>query len=93
MTRSVFTALLFLAAVISVFFYSGMSLAEERILKFQSLVTVKDDSTLVVRETIKVICENDKIKHGIYRDFPTSYDVLINSWLPGRSLPGIALSL
>jgi hypothetical protein len=43
---------------------------------------VNKDSTLVVRETIKVICENDKIKHGIYRDFPTSYDVVINSCLP-----------
>lgn len=80
--RPVRTSLLSLAAVILVFLVSVVSFAEERILTFQSLVTVNKDSTLVVRETIKVICENDKIKHGIYRDFPTSYDLVINPWLP-----------
>ena len=56
--------------------------AEERILSFKSNIKVNPDSSLTVLETIKVVCENNKIKHGIYRDFPTSYDVVIHSSLP-----------
>jgi len=56
--------------------------AEERILSFKSHIKVNPDSSLTVRETIKVLCENDKIKHGIYRDFPTSYGVVVKPWLP-----------
>ena len=48
-------------------------LADERITSFQSDVTVNADASLSVRETISVISENDQIRHGIYRDFPTTY--------------------
>ncbi len=34
---------------------------------------VQKDSSLQVTETIDVRAENDQIKHGIYRDFPTRY--------------------
>jgi len=47
--------------------------AEERILSYDSRITVAADATMTVRETIQVVCENDQINHGIYRDFPTKY--------------------
>jgi uncharacterized membrane protein YgcG len=49
------------------------ALADERILSFDSFITVARDGTLSVREVIKVLAEGENIKHGIYRDFPTSY--------------------
>lgn len=47
--------------------------AEEKILSFHSDITVHPDASLTVTETIRVRAENDKIKRGIYRDFPTRY--------------------
>jgi uncharacterized membrane protein YgcG len=47
--------------------------ADERILNFDSRIQVQRDSALVVTETIRVRAEGDRIKHGIYRDFPTRY--------------------
>ena len=47
--------------------------AEERILRFLSDVQVRKDSSLDVTETITVFAENDRINHGIFRDFPTRY--------------------
>ncbi len=47
--------------------------ADERILRFLSDVQVQKDSSLEVTETIDVRAENDQIRHGIYRDFPTRY--------------------
>ncbi len=52
----------------------------ERILSFHSDITVHEDSSMSVKETIKVTAAGEKIKHGIYRDFPTRYkDRLGNS--------------
>ncbi len=45
----------------------------EHILDFHSDVTLQDDSTLLVTETITVYCAGQRIRHGIYREFPTSY--------------------
>ena len=45
----------------------------ERILSFHSDITVNADSSMVVRETIIVNAAGSRIRHGIYRDFPTSY--------------------
>jgi hypothetical protein len=47
--------------------------AEEKILSFHSDVTVNENASLLVKETIKVISEGQKIKHGIFRDFPVKY--------------------
>jgi uncharacterized membrane protein YgcG len=47
--------------------------AAEVIHSFHSGVTVREDSSLTVVETIQVRAEGDKIKRGIYRDFPTVY--------------------
>jgi uncharacterized membrane protein YgcG len=48
-------------------------IAGERITNFISHVIVRPDSVADVTETISVIATGDLIKHGIYRDFPTTY--------------------
>lgn len=45
----------------------------ERILDFQSWIQVHRDGSMSVTENIKVICAQQQIKRGIYRDFPTKY--------------------
>jgi len=47
--------------------------ADERILEFQSDITVRQDGWIEVTETIRVRAEGDRIRRGIYRDFPTEY--------------------
>jgi hypothetical protein len=47
--------------------------ADERILDYDSTITVNDDGTLQVREAIRVRAEGHSIRRGIYRDFPTVY--------------------
>ncbi len=47
--------------------------AEERIAQFNSDVTVNVDGSLDVTEIITVDVENQQIRHGIFRDFPTDY--------------------
>jgi hypothetical protein len=54
----------------------SLSIAEERILRFHSDITVHEDASLTVKETIQVVSEGKEIKHGIYRDFPTRYSRL-----------------
>jgi len=46
---------------------------DERILSFDSRITVNDDGSMMVRETIQVRSTGEEIRHGIYRDFPTRY--------------------
>lgn len=45
----------------------------ERILSYDSHITINPDATLTVVETIKVVAASIQIKRGIYRDFPTQY--------------------
>lgn len=45
----------------------------ERILSFDSVVTVHTDSTMIVQETIRFVSAGISIQHGLYRDFPTTY--------------------
>jgi hypothetical protein len=47
--------------------------ADERILSWQSDIRVRPDSTLEVRETLRVLAEGVDIRRGIFRDFPTTY--------------------
>ncbi len=49
------------------------ALADERIKSFLSDVTVNADASLDVTETITVNSEGNEIRHGIFRDFPTTY--------------------
>jgi len=48
--------------------------AAERILSFESDIVVHKDGSMTVTETILVKSERDRIRRGIYRDFPTRYD-------------------
>ena len=54
-------------------FVPATARADERILRYLSDVQVQKDSSIEVTETIDVNVENDRINHGIYRDFPTRY--------------------
>jgi len=47
--------------------------ADERILEFHSDILVMQDGWIQVTETIRVRAEGDRIRRGIYRDFPTEY--------------------
>jgi uncharacterized membrane protein YgcG len=47
--------------------------ADERILSYESDITVHADSTIDVVETLRVRAEGTSIRRGIYRDFPTTY--------------------
>ena len=51
----------------------GHALAAERILRFVSDITVERNGDLAVVETIRVQAEQNAIRHGILRDFPTTY--------------------
>lgn len=56
------------------FSFSPRSFAQsEHILDFHSDITLEDDSSLQVTEIITVFAANGRIRHGIYRDFPTRY--------------------
>ena len=46
---------------------------QERILSYDSQITVSQDGSMVVMETIQAVALGGQIKHGIYRDFPTKY--------------------
>jgi len=47
--------------------------AVERILLFVSDAQVQRNGDLIVTETIRVQAEGNQIRHGIFRDFPTTY--------------------
>ena len=49
------------------------ALADERILGFHSDIVIIEDGWIEVTETIRVRAEGQRIRRGIYRDFPTDY--------------------
>jgi len=52
----------------------GLALAEqERITSFDSAITVNQDGSMRVENTIGAMVTGDQIVHGIYYDFPTIY--------------------
>jgi hypothetical protein len=56
----------------------------EQILSFHSEITLEDDSSLQVTETIEVIAAGNQIRHGIFREFPTDYrDPFNNRYVVG----------
>lgn len=62
----------------------------ERISSFDSRIAVNADGTLNVRESITVFAKGRKIRHGIYRDFPTKYkDALGNQYDVAFSVIGL----
>jgi Predicted membrane protein (DUF2207) N-terminal domain/Predicted membrane protein (DUF2207) C-terminal domain len=65
-------------------FAPALAAQTEQILSFSSDVTLQDDASLTVTETIRVSSQGDQIRHGIYRDFPTRYkDQLGNRYVVG----------
>src|SRR5690625_3902649 len=52
---------------------SAPLMANERILYFHADIYVLPNGELEVTETIKVHAQGDRIRRGIYRDFPTRY--------------------
>jgi len=64
--------------------------AQERILAFRSEIMVQADSTMTVRETIRVRSTGAQIRRGIYRDFPTRYrDRFGNRYAVGFEVLGV----
>jgi uncharacterized membrane protein YgcG len=52
----------------------GLALAEqERITSFDSAITVNQDGSMRIENTITAVVTGDQIQHGIYYDFPTIY--------------------
>jgi len=62
---------LLLVAIAALWFQSAG--AAERILSFDSAIEIMGDGSMRVTEVITVKAERNRIKRGIYRDFPTDY--------------------
>ncbi len=62
-----------LAFAVVVGFFAAPALAAESIGNYASAVVVRPDGVLDVIETITVAAEGDRIRHGIYRDFPLTF--------------------
>lgn len=73
--RCLYCHILTFSVILSIMLSAAATLAsaEETILNFHSDIAVHEDASLTVTETIKVRAEGDKIKHGIYREFPARY--------------------
>ena len=72
--------------------FSATAPAAERIGLFESQITVRTDGTLEVREDITVDILHQEIRHGIYRDFPTSYrDSSGHTYRVGFDVGGVLL--
>ncbi len=66
------------------------AVAQERILSYDSEVRVQADGSLEVTERIRVVVEGQRIRRGLYRDFPTSYtDRSGNRYVVGFELLGV----
>ncbi len=72
------------AALVVVLLLALDAAAQERILDYRSQIVVHEDGSLDVEETIAVYADGQQIKHGIYRDFPTTYD---GPWFTRRVVP------
>ena len=83
-----FLALILAGLCLAAFYLAPSTHAQsESILDYHSDIRVNDDGSMVVTETIQVQSEGNQIRHGIYRDFPTSYsDRLGNRYVVGFDL-------
>ncbi len=69
MPRSRLPMVMLVAALLS-----AAAPADERILDYHSDIRVQPNASLIVHEVISVNSEGQRIQHGIFRDFPTTYD-------------------
>lgn len=67
-------ACLYRFALLLALWHAPAALAAERILSFDSDIVVHRDGAMTVTESIQVRSEQQQIKRGIYRDFPTRYE-------------------
>jgi uncharacterized membrane protein YgcG len=67
--RGAFAALLFVLA-----WCASPAYAEEKILSYDSDVAIQKDGSVDVKETITVRAEGNRIRRGIFREFPTRYE-------------------
>ena len=82
------TVLMLMAALVFLSPVDRARAAEaERILSFDSVVNVHTDSTMTVEETIRFVSAGITIQHGLYRDFPTTYEN------PGRAPVRVAFQV
>ena len=89
MRRWQFPVSILLLCLLAAGFVSSANAQSERILDYHSEVTLRQDATLLVTETIRVESRGEQIRHGIYRDFPTRYkDRLGNRFVVGFQLLG-----
>ncbi len=80
----ILSALVICVSLASVVLVHANTNNKEKILSFHSAIKVLPDATMTVTETIKVNCNGDQIKHGIYRDFPAKYrDRIGNKYIVG----------
>ncbi len=73
MTASVAAARGRLALLLVGLLTGAVAAAEERIHTFHSDIAVHADGSMEVTETIEVDAQGQRIRRGIYRDFPTRY--------------------
>ncbi len=66
-------SILFLTQLVTGTLFAQTFSEEERILDFSSNIKVNQDASILVTEDITVYANGQTIKHGIYRDFPTTY--------------------
>jgi hypothetical protein len=66
------SVLLILCLFLIVSFFSPAE-AYEKIISFHSHIKVHEDGSMTVKETIRINSGGDRIRHGIYRDFPVRY--------------------
>ncbi|HET8941604.1 MAG TPA: DUF2207 domain-containing protein [Rudaea sp.] len=53
--------------------FPALGHADERILDYHADIVINGDGSMTVAEHIRVHAEGYRIRHGIYRDFPTDY--------------------
>jgi hypothetical protein len=68
-----------LISLILIFSGSSATFGAEAILDYHSDIQVQRDGSMIVTETIRVQAEGNRIKRGIYRDFPTTYKDRFNN--------------
>ena len=62
-----------LAVLLVLALFATGAAADERILDYHSDIQILPDTSIEVHETIRVRSEGRSIRHGIFRDFPTTY--------------------
>jgi len=63
----------FLAVLLLAVALPALAQEQERIISYHSEIWILADASLMVTETIKVRSNQQRIRRGIYRDFPTRY--------------------